>query len=179
MAVGGIEIELRLQVQPELRVGAEPMPEAKGRVARDGALAGDDLRDAVGRNVDLPRERRRADPQFFQFIPEDNARVNGSHEHRTRPFVIGDSPRSQHRTAPAGLRATRNRRAALGCRGSLSHRLMRGIPIGTGSHIHDERNAEGRGVLHLFAGEGFGRVEFVFGDLEDEFVVDLEEEART
>jgi hypothetical protein len=32
-----------LQVEPERRLGAEPVPEAKGSIAGDRALAGDDL----------------------------------------------------------------------------------------------------------------------------------------
>lgn len=34
-----------LQVQPELRFGAEPVPEAQGGVAGHGTLVGDDLAD--------------------------------------------------------------------------------------------------------------------------------------
>lgn len=60
-----------LKVQPELRVHAEPVTEPERGVAGDGALAIDNLRQAVGRNVDLPR-------QFGQFVGEDFAGVNGA-----------------------------------------------------------------------------------------------------
>ena len=39
---------MTLQVEPEFRLDTEPVPKAKGRVAGDGALAGDDLAHSVG-----------------------------------------------------------------------------------------------------------------------------------
>src|SRR5260370_22333538 len=50
-----------LQVEPELRARAEPMPETKSGVAGDATASMDDLRHAIGRNVDLPRKFRRRD----------------------------------------------------------------------------------------------------------------------
>src|SRR5580692_12778920 len=46
----------RLQVQPELRTGPEPMPESQGGIRRDAALAVDDPGDAIDRNVELARQ---------------------------------------------------------------------------------------------------------------------------
>ena len=49
-----------LQIEPKLRTGAEEMSEAQSGVARDGACAMQDLRDAIGRNTELSREFRGA-----------------------------------------------------------------------------------------------------------------------
>jgi hypothetical protein len=43
-----------LQVQPELRACAEPVPEPQGGVGADGALAAEDAGDPVGRHLALP-----------------------------------------------------------------------------------------------------------------------------
>ena len=75
------QIVLRLKVDPELRIGTEPVAEAERGVAGDRALAGDDLADAVGRHGDLARERGRGDPEFFQLVLEDFAGMDGSREH--------------------------------------------------------------------------------------------------
>jgi len=46
----------RLQIEPEFRRGPEPVAKAQGGVAGEGLLAVDDLRDPVGRHVDLARQ---------------------------------------------------------------------------------------------------------------------------
>ena len=50
-----------LQIQPELRAGAEPVAESQGGVAGDRPLAADDLRQAIGRHRDLPGQFGRGD----------------------------------------------------------------------------------------------------------------------
>jgi hypothetical protein len=47
-------------IQPKLSARAKEMSEAQGSVARDGARSVQDLRDAIGRHVDLPRQFSRA-----------------------------------------------------------------------------------------------------------------------
>jgi hypothetical protein len=51
------KLELRLEIEPELWIGGEPMPKPQCRVAGDSALAGNDLADTIWRHVDLPSER--------------------------------------------------------------------------------------------------------------------------
>lgn len=48
--VGEAEVVDRLEVEPELTAGAEPMAEAQGGIAGDDAASVDDLADAVGRD---------------------------------------------------------------------------------------------------------------------------------
>ena len=62
------------------------MPEAQSRVARDRALAVDDLAHPVGRHVDLACELGGRDPQFFQFILENLAGMDGALQHGTTSF---------------------------------------------------------------------------------------------
>ena len=61
----------KFQVEPELRFRAKPVPKAQGCIARDRALAVDDLAHPVGWHIDLACEFRRRDSQFFQFILEN------------------------------------------------------------------------------------------------------------
>jgi len=51
------ELKGRLQVEPELGIHIEEMPQPQGRVAGDGSPAIQDLADAVGRYADLSRGR--------------------------------------------------------------------------------------------------------------------------
>lgn len=97
------QVVLGLQVEPEPGVGAEPVAEAKRRVAGDGALAGDDLADAVGRHGDLARESGRRDPESFEFALEDFAGVDGSREHRC--FFPGARLRVTYTTYGTGARS--------------------------------------------------------------------------
>lgn len=80
LPLGDGEIELRLKIDPELRLGAEPVPEPQRGIAGDGALAGDDLADAVRRHGDLARELRRRHLQPGQFVLQNFARMDGSPE---------------------------------------------------------------------------------------------------
>lgn len=91
------QVVLRLKIDPELRVGAEPVAEAERGVPGDRALAGDDLAHAVGRRGGLARERRRGDPEFFQLALEDFAGMDCSHEHRR----FSDPRMSRHRRQAA------------------------------------------------------------------------------
>ncbi len=68
LLIGDGEIELRLKIDPELRFGAEPVPEPQRGIAGDRALGGDDLADAVRRHGDLARELRGRDAQPGQFV---------------------------------------------------------------------------------------------------------------
>lgn len=74
-----------LQIEPELRIDAEPMAAAQSGVARYRALAGDDLADPVRRHGDLSCELGRRDVQLFPFAPQHDAGMNGSHEHALTP----------------------------------------------------------------------------------------------
>ena len=47
------EVELGLQIHPELRFDSEPVPEPKCTVSCNGSLARDYLADSVGRHIDL------------------------------------------------------------------------------------------------------------------------------
>ena len=80
-AFGSDEIEVRLQVEPELRIDSEPVPEAQGRVAGDGALAVDDLAHTVGRHLDLPGELRGCDAELRQLVLQYLPGMDGSFQH--------------------------------------------------------------------------------------------------
>ena len=56
-------------------------------------------------------------------------------------------------------------------------RLVGFEPGLAGAGLYFDGNAEGEGVAHGVGDEEFGGVDFVFGDFEEEFVVDLEEHA--
>ena len=66
-----------LQIKPELRARAEPMPETKGSVAGDATAPMDDLRHAIGRDVDLPRKLGRRDAKLGQLVDQDFSGVDG------------------------------------------------------------------------------------------------------
>lgn len=81
LPVGNGQLELRLEVQPELRVHAEPVAEAQGGVACNRALSCEDLANAVGGHVDLTREFGQGDADAVQLILEDFAGMHGALEH--------------------------------------------------------------------------------------------------
>jgi len=62
-----------LQIQPKLRVGAEPVAEPQRGVAGDTPAAVNDLRHTIGRDVDLSRKLGRGNAKFAQFIGKDFA----------------------------------------------------------------------------------------------------------
>ncbi len=51
--LGDAEVVGGLEVEPKLGAGAEPVAEAQGGIAGDGAAGVDDLADAVGGDGDL------------------------------------------------------------------------------------------------------------------------------
>ena len=110
----GRKVELRLESDPELRIGAKPVAEAQRRVAGDGALAGDDLAHAVGRHVDLTRELCRRDAQLLELVLEDGARMYFSLEHGSPPFSSSGSPRFLRLLVPAHRPTTRSRPSIAG-----------------------------------------------------------------
>jgi hypothetical protein len=81
----------RLQIEPELRAGLEPVAEAKRGVAGDGALALDDLRDAVRWHGQLPRQFGGRDVQLIQFVGENFAGMDCGAGHRFLP-LRNDNP---------------------------------------------------------------------------------------
>ena len=66
-----------LQVKPELRARAKPMPEKKGGVAGDATSPMDNLGHAIGRDVDLPRKLGRRDAKLGQLVGQDFSGVDG------------------------------------------------------------------------------------------------------
>src|ERR1700722_8758152 len=66
-----------LQVEPKLRAGPEPAGEAKRSVAGDAAASSNDVRYAVGRDIDLTCERGWRNAEFAQFVGKDFSGVNG------------------------------------------------------------------------------------------------------
>src|SRR5262249_39545937 len=75
-----------LQVQPELRACLEPVAQAQGRVAGYGALAGNDLRDAIGRKGDLWGKFGWRYLELGQLVGEDSAGMDGRSGHSSRPL---------------------------------------------------------------------------------------------
>lgn len=86
LLLGQAHVVERLQVHPELRAAPEPVCKAKSGIARDGALAVDDLADAVRRDADLPRQLGGADAKLLKLFGEDFAGVNGCAGHGQTPF---------------------------------------------------------------------------------------------
>lgn len=62
------QIVKALEIQPKFSARAEEMAKAQGSVARDGACSVQDLRNPVGRNVDLPCPLSRAHMECSQFF---------------------------------------------------------------------------------------------------------------
>jgi hypothetical protein len=100
LAVRNAQITSRLQIEPELCAGLKPVSEAKGWVAGDGAFALNDLRNAIRRHSNLPRQfgRRdlhlgRRDLKLVQLVGKDFAGVNCGAGHgstSTRGIQVGD-----------------------------------------------------------------------------------------
>jgi hypothetical protein len=62
---------LTLQVQPELRARAKPMAQPQSRIARNGALALDDLADPVRRNLDPTRQSAGGQAELGKLIAQN------------------------------------------------------------------------------------------------------------
>ena len=84
------------------------MSEALGSVARDGARSVQDLRDAIGRHVDLSRQFSRAHIKCFQFFSQVFPRMDSGQCHSDAP---SDSQQSPRLTAPVSGRPTRSKSA--------------------------------------------------------------------
>lgn len=81
LVLGEADFVKALQVQPELRHRAEEMDEGQGRVFGDGAPSVHDFGDAVGRNVQLPRQSGGAHAQLFKLFRQVFARMNWNNSH--------------------------------------------------------------------------------------------------
>lgn len=79
------QVVSRLQVQPELRAGAEKMAKAQGGIARDGALATHDFADAITRHLQTPAQLGGADVQLFELFGEVFPRMNCCASHGAPP----------------------------------------------------------------------------------------------
>src|SRR5260221_7082124 len=78
----------RLQVKPEFGAGLEPVAQPQRRVARDGALAMNDLRDAIGWYADLPRQFGRRYAKPAQFVRQDLSGMDCWSRHQSSSLVI-------------------------------------------------------------------------------------------
>src|SRR5207244_7201186 len=72
---------------------AKEMSEAQGGVARNGARSVQDLGDAIGRHVDLPRQFSRAHIECFQFFSQVFTRMDSGQCHSDAPNDTQQSPR--------------------------------------------------------------------------------------
>jgi hypothetical protein len=90
LAFGKAQFVKLLQIHPELRTGAKPMPKTQRCIGGDTALAVDDAGDPVHRHVDLPRKLRRADAKLAQFFRQMFAGVDGRTGHKWFPSVVID-----------------------------------------------------------------------------------------
>ena len=83
-----------------LSARTKEMSEAQGSVARDGARSAQDLRDAIGRHVDLSRQFSRAHIECFQFFKQVFPRMDSGHSD-----APSDNQQSPRLTASVRLRA--------------------------------------------------------------------------
>jgi hypothetical protein len=90
LAFGETQFVILLQIHPELRTGAKPVPKTQRRICRYAALAVDDPRDPVHRYVNLTRKLGRADAKFAQFFGQMFAGVDGCTRHDGLPSMIVD-----------------------------------------------------------------------------------------
>jgi hypothetical protein len=79
------QLDLLLQVQPEVWAGAKPLAESEGRFGSDCPLTIDDLRDAVGGYVQCATERGRADAQLPKLIRKNFPGMNWWTRHNVLP----------------------------------------------------------------------------------------------
>src|SRR5271166_1276741 len=85
LLLGKPDLVKALQIQPEFRRRAKEMGEAQGRVAGDGAPSIQALGDAVGGNIQLPRQFGGAHAQLFQLFRQLFTRVNCNYCHGVSP----------------------------------------------------------------------------------------------
>lgn len=79
--IGGRQVELSLQIQPELRIDSEPMPESQGSVPRHGTLSGNDLSNTIRRHGNFARKGSPAYSHFRELVSQNLSRVNDSSKH--------------------------------------------------------------------------------------------------
>ena len=96
--------EQTLQVQPEFGSGTKEMSETQSRVPGDGAPSVQDLGDAVGRDLELPRQLRRTHFKFAELFSEVFAGMNCNDRH----FTPNDSQQFRRWKALRHRRTTRN-----------------------------------------------------------------------
>jgi hypothetical protein len=106
--LGEAQVVEVLEIEPKLRAGAEEVGEAESGVARDGARAMQNLRDAIGGHAELARKFGRAHVECLEFFGEVLARMNGSDWHGNSPNGSQQSPRAM---AQARRPATRSKSA--------------------------------------------------------------------
>jgi hypothetical protein len=75
-----------LQVEPELRACAEPVPETKSGVAGDTPATMDDLRHAIRRDANLTRKLGRRNAKFGQLVGENFSGVDRGSRHNSNSF---------------------------------------------------------------------------------------------
>lgn len=85
----------RLKAHPKLGRIAEPVRQAKGGIARDGALAVDDLGDAVGGDVKLAGQLGRRHTQRFEFLGKHGAGVRGRRCHSSA-WLLASASHAPH-----------------------------------------------------------------------------------
>src|SRR6185369_14034641 len=84
---GDAQIMGHLQVEPEFGAGLEPVAQPQRRIARNGALAMNYLRDAVGGYADLPRQFSRRHIKLTQFVRQNLTRMNCWSGHQSSSLV--------------------------------------------------------------------------------------------
>src|SRR5260370_15003427 len=82
LLLGEPKVVEALYIQPKLSTRAKEMSEAQGRVARDSTRSVQNLRNAIGRHVDLSRQFSRAHVECFQFFSQVFTRMDSSECHR-------------------------------------------------------------------------------------------------
>ena len=85
-----IEIVSLLQIHPQISRRSKIAGEPERRVGGDGALGGDDLRDAVGRHAERARQLGGRNSDFLQLLGENLSWVNRCARHGFSLMVIDD-----------------------------------------------------------------------------------------
>src|SRR5271157_1712841 len=88
LLLGEPQLVEALEIQPEFRTRAKKMREAQGGVARDGAGSVQDLRDPIGRNIDLTCQLSRAHIQRFKLFGQVFAGMDSNQWHSDTSRVI-------------------------------------------------------------------------------------------
>jgi len=82
---GEADLIKALQIQPEFRGRAKEMGKPQGRVAGDGAPSIQDFGNAIGGNIQLPRQFGGAHAQLLQLFRQMFTWVNWNYCHVTSP----------------------------------------------------------------------------------------------